>query len=235
VSPEPALLAVVFDFDGVLADSEPLHFEAFRRVLRNDGIELDTQEYYARYLGYDDVGAFRAIYGDRGRPLSETGIAALVQAKLHQFPQVLDGRDVLFDGAADCVRRLAARVPLAIASGALSHDIELILAGSGLRPHFRTIVAADHTAQSKPHPEPYLKAVGELQAAGAIPAHPDAHRRIVAIEDSKWGLQSARDAGLTCVAVTTSYDAVELTAADLVVRSLDEVTLERLEALVGSS
>jgi beta-phosphoglucomutase len=226
---------VVFDFDGVLADSEPLHFAAFRDVLRTDGIELDAQDYYARYLGYDDVGAFRAIYGDRGRPLTDADIAARVQAKLDRFPAVLDGRDVLFAGAADCVRRLAAHVPLAIASGALSHDIELILAGSGLRPRFRTIVAADHTAQSKPHPEPYLRAVSELQAAGAVPAVPDAHRRIVAVEDSRWGLQSARDAGLTCVAVTTSYEAAELeAAAHLVVPSLADVTLDRLEALVGS-
>jgi beta-phosphoglucomutase-like phosphatase (HAD superfamily) len=230
--PSP-LLAVIFDFDGVLADSEPLHFEAFRRVLAAAGIALGSDEYYADYLGYDDVGAFRAILRDRGRAADDEAVRRLVEAKLQTFPQVLDGRDVLFAGASACVRRLAAQVPLAIASGALSHDIDLVLAGSGIRPAFHAVVAADHTAQSKPHPEPYLRAVETLQTAGLVPADAGVHRRIVAIEDSRWGLQSAHDAGLRTVAVTTSYDAHELETADLVVRSLDEITVDRLEALVG--
>ncbi len=227
------LAAVIFDFDGVLADSEPLHFEAFRRVLRREGIELGEREYYERYLGFDDAGALRAVLGDRGRPADDALVDELVRTKLDVFPQVLDNRQVLFAGAAECVLRLGARVPLAIASGALSHDIDLILGGSGLRERFRAIVAADHTARSKPDPEPYLRAVERLEAAGAIPSQTPP-RRIVAIEDSRWGLQSARGAGLTTIAVTTSYPAGELAGdADLVVDGLDAITLDRLDTLVG--
>jgi beta-phosphoglucomutase-like phosphatase (HAD superfamily) len=140
---------------------------------------------------------------------------------------------VLFPGAADCVRALAARVPLAIASGALSHDIELILGGSGLRERFPVVVGADHTVRSKPDPEPYATALAQLQQRAAVPRVADAARRTVAIEDSRWGLQSARGAGLTTVAVTTSYDRSELSMADLVVSSLDELSVDRLDALVA--
>jgi beta-phosphoglucomutase len=227
------LHAVIFDFDGVLADSEPLHYEAFRRVLAGEGIELDRGDYYEKYLGFDDAGAFRAVLGDQRQPADDDRIEALVQAKLEVFPQVLDGRNVLFPGAADCVARLAAHVPLAIASGALSHDIELILGGTGLLARFPVIVGADHTERSKPDPEPYARALALLQSRGLVPAGREAAARTVAIEDSRWGLQSARGAGLKTIAVSTSYPPDALTDADLVVDGLADVSIDRLEALVS--
>jgi beta-phosphoglucomutase len=227
------LHAVIFDFDGVLADSEPLHYEAFRRVLAGEGIELDRGDYYEKYLGFDDAGAFRAVLGDQRQPADDDRIEALVQAKLEVFPQVLDGRNVLFPGAADCVARLAAHVPLAIASGALSHDIELILGGTGLLARFPVIVGADHTERSKPDPEPYARALALLQSRGLMPAGREAAARTVAIEDSRWGLQSARGAGLKTIAVSTSYPPDALTDADLVVDGLADVSIDRLEALVS--
>jgi beta-phosphoglucomutase-like phosphatase (HAD superfamily) len=226
------LSAVVFDFDGVIADSEPLHFEGFRRVLAREGVALDRATYYEKYLGYDDAGAFRAVLADHGQSFDDGRIAALVATKLAVFPEVLSGGSVIYDGAAACIGRLAARVPLAIASGAMLGDIDAVLNGTGLRERFRTVVAADHTPRSKPHPDPYLRAVELLRAQGALPPDTPA-RHVVAIEDSVWGLQSARDAGLRTVAVTTSYPASELGMADLVVSSLDDVTVERLDALVA--
>lgn len=229
------LYAIVFDFDGVLADSEPLHFEAFRRVLDAHGITLTREEYDARYLGYDDVGAFRAIFQDRGQPRDEAGIDALVDEKLHVFEAVVGGRNVLFPGAPECVRRLGASRPLAIASGALSQDIDLILSGTGLRDAFDVVVGAEQTERSKPWPDPYALAVRRLQERGRVPAGEAVAGGCVAIEDSRWGIQSAKAAGLRCIAVTTSYDAGELTEADLVVSSLDEVSLAQLTALAGGS
>jgi beta-phosphoglucomutase-like phosphatase (HAD superfamily) len=228
------LHAIVFDFDGVLANSEPLHFEAFRRVLAGQAVTLDEAEYYAKYLGYDDAGAFRHVLGDRGRRTDEGLIAALVAEKLAAFPDILNGQHVLFPGAADCVRRFAAHVPLAIASGALSQDIDLVLAGTGLRESFLVVVGAEQTPQSKPHPDPYLRAVRLLQERGAIPPG-DVAGGCVAIEDSRWGIRSAKTAGLRCIAVTTSYAAHELDEADLVVGSLNEVSLEGVTRLVTST
>jgi HAD superfamily hydrolase (TIGR01509 family) len=226
------LSAVVFDFDGVIADSEPLHYEGFRLILAREGVTLSRSDYYAKYLGYDDAGAFRAVLADHRQAFDDGRIAALVQAKLAAFPELVDGRQVIYPGAADCIARLAARVPLAIASGAVLHDIEVVLNGTGLRERFRTVVAAEHTPRSKPHPDPYQHAVDILRRQGAIASDTPA-RQVVAIEDSVWGLQSARDAGLRTVAVETTYRAADLAIADLVVPSLDAVTIDALEALVA--
>jgi beta-phosphoglucomutase len=228
------LYAIVFDFDGVLADSEPLHFDAFRRVLAAHGVPLTREEYDAKYLGFDDAGAFRAILRDRSQPADAATIEALIGEKLHVFEDVVGGRNVLFPGAPECVRRLGASLPLAIASGALSQDIDLILSGTGLRQAFDVVVGAEQTERSKPHPDPYALAVRLLQERGRVPPGEASAGGCVAIEDSRWGIQSAKAAGLRCIAVTTSYDADELTEADLVVGSLDEVSLPQLTALAGA-
>jgi beta-phosphoglucomutase len=228
------LYAIVFDFDGVLADSEPLHFDAFRRVLAAHGVTLTREEYDTKYLGFDDAGAFGAILRDRGQSPDRAAIDALVEEKLHVFEDVVGNRNVLFPGASDCVRRLGASLPLAIASGALTQDIDLILSGTGLRDAFEVVVGAEHTPRSKPHPDPYALAVRLLQERGRVPPGAAAAAGCVAIEDSRWGIQSAKAAGLRCIAVTTSYEARDLTEADLVVDSLDEVSLPQLAALAAA-
>ena len=96
------LSAVVFDFDGVIADSEPLHFEGFRRVLARQGVTLAKSDYYEKYLGYDDAGAFRAALADHGQSFDDGRIAGLVEDKLALFPDVLAGQPVIYEGAADC-------------------------------------------------------------------------------------------------------------------------------------
>lgn len=227
------LHAIVFDFDGVLADSEPLHFEVYRRVLADVGIDLRPELYYERYLGYDDVGGFRAVLQDNGREVNEAAIRALTTAKADMFPSLVIGRDVLFPGVADRVRHFAASVPLAIASGALPREIELILGAAGLRDAFQVVVGAGDTPQSKPAPDPYARAVRLLQDRQLIPAGDDMAARCVAIEDSKWGIQSAKRAGLACVGVTTSYPAAELTDADLVVDGVASLSIDMVRELVA--
>jgi beta-phosphoglucomutase-like phosphatase (HAD superfamily) len=226
------LHAIVFDFDGVLADSEPLHFEVFRQVLDEIGVTLTPEAYYARYLGYDDRGAFEAVLRDQGRASNGHTVETLVAAKADRFDRLVHGRDVLFPGVSAVVRRFAQDVPLAIASGALPHEINLILDGAGLRDAFQVVVGAGETPRSKPAPDPYARAVALLQQRRLIPDDADAATRCVAIEDSRWGIQSAKAAGLACIAVTTSYPAHELGEADLVVSQIDALSLDRIAALV---
>src|SRR3954470_19944353 len=76
-----ALQAIIFDFDGVIANSEPLHLQAFQQTLSEEGVALTPSEYYARYLGFSDVGAFEAIGRDRGLDMPESRVAALVARK----------------------------------------------------------------------------------------------------------------------------------------------------------
>jgi beta-phosphoglucomutase len=222
------LQAVIFDFDGVIANSEPLHLQAFQQALADEGIPLTPSEYYARYLGSDDVGAVEAIARDRGVAMTDRHITALVARKGAIMQAMMHGDGVLFPGAKAFVREAAAAVPVAIASGALRHEIDEIIDAAGLAPLFAAIVAAGDTPESKPSPAPYLLAFERLCAATGRRLDP---RKCVAIEDSRWGLDSARGAGLRCVAVTNSYPAERLPGAELVAAGLHELSSPLLDRL----
>ena len=226
-----ALQAIIFDFDGVIADSEPLHFRAFQQALAEDGLELASKEYYARYLGYDDVGMFEAFGEDRGLPMDAARVQELVARKGLKLQAMMSAGSVLFPGAADFVRAAAQAVPIAIASGALRHEIVEIIEAAGVSDLFAAIVASGDTPESKPSPEPYRLAFERLRETTGTALDP---RRCVAIEDSRWGLESARGAGLRCVGVTNSYPADELTGAELVVSGLQALTIEALDRLCGA-
>lgn len=223
-----ALQAIVFDFDGVIANSEPLHLQAFQQALAEEGIELSARDYYTRYLGFDDVGMFQALARDRGIAMTDRHVTALVARKGLKMEAMLHAGSVLFPGAADFIRQAAGAVPIAIASGALRHEIDEIVEAAGLKPLFTTVVAAGDTPESKPSPAPYLLAFERLRQLTGRDLDP---RRCVAIEDSRWGLESARGAGLRCVGVTNSYPAHELGEVELVVSGLDTLTLDQLEGL----
>jgi beta-phosphoglucomutase len=220
--------AVVFDFDGVIANSEPLHFRAFREVLAEQGITLTEREYYDAYLGYDDVGAFRAIADHQGRPFTDAGIGTLVARKAVVLEQLEHDGSLLFTGAREAIRRMAARGPIAIASGARRTEILRVLDHEGLTSMFRVVVAAEDTPLSKPAPAPYLLAVSLLARDTGLPL---TGADCVAVEDSRWGLESAQAAGLRTIGVTHSYPAEELTGADLVIDHLDRLTSAALEQL----
>ena len=222
------LQAIVFDFDGVIANSEPLHLLAFQRTLADEGIELDADEYLARYLGYDDVGMFAALAQDRGLAMSDREVSALVARKGAKLADLMQAGAVLFPGAREFILQAAAAVPVAIASGALRHEIDEILHAAGLAAHFPVIVASGDTPESKPSPAPYRLAFERLRSHTGRALDP---RRVAAIEDSRWGLESAAGAGLRCVGVTNSYPAHELPGAELVVDGLQALSLAMLDRL----
>ena len=237
-----SLKAVIFDFDGVIANSEPLHLRAYQEVLTRIGITLTATDYYARYLGYDDYGVFEALGSERGGTPSGNVLGELIAEKSRRFQVLLGSSDVIFPGAAECVRRFAAEVPLAIASGAWLTEIEAILERAGLRDCFAAIVSADDEIRSKPAPDPYLRAVELLELDPSQNLEPSTTRHAprnrslscyVAVEDSRWGLDSARAAGLRCVAVAQTYRPEELEGADLVVPNLSALTLDALRDLCG--
>lgn len=226
-----ALQAVVFDFDGVVANSEPLHFEVYRILLHEEGIPFTTEEYYERYLGFDDVGAFEAMARDKGLRIGNGRLQSLIGRKTEIFQSLVRKSDVLFPGAAACLQACAAAVPVAIASGALREEIELILRTTGLEGIVPVIVAAGETPRSKPAPDPYTRA---MELLSSVSGRRVSAGRAVAIEDSRWGLQSARAAGMRTVALTTSYPEAELGEADLVLPDISRITPEVLDALCRS-
>jgi len=227
-APPHAVKAVVFDFDGVIANSEPLHFSAFRDVLGDVGIPFGEQEYYAAYLGYDDIGVFRALSRARGLGWSMEDVSRLVAQKAVRMEILEREGSVLFPGASDAIARLAGSFPLAIASGALRAEILRVLEGAALDRFFRVVVAAEDTPASKPAPDPYLLAVSSLSRQIGQDLAP---AECVAIEDSKWGLESARRAGLRTIGITHTYSADLLGPVDLAIDSLNDLTVARLRQL----
>jgi HAD superfamily hydrolase (TIGR01509 family) len=160
--------------------------------------------------------------------MSECHVATLVSRKGAILQELLRNGHVLFPGALAFIRTAASAVPIAIASGALRHEITEIINAAGVGDLFSAIVAAGDTPQSKPSPAPYQLAVERLRRASGRSLEPD---RCVAIEDSRWGLESARGAGLRCVGVTHSYSPEQLPGAELLVRTIQDLTLSALDEL----
>jgi beta-phosphoglucomutase len=222
------LRAIIFDFDGVLANTEPLHLRAYQEVLAPEGLTLTEDEYYARYLGFDDVGVFTAMGADGGRQWTSTDIQRLIVTKARRLEQLEQNVSILFPGAADAVRRAAAAVPIAIASGALGAEVRRVLEREQLAHYFTAIVAAEDTPLSKPSPEPYLHALTQLTSSLSVQIVP---RECVALEDSPWGLLSARAAGLRTIAVAQTYDKSDLHDADLIISTIGSLDLHELSQL----
>jgi len=220
------LQAIIFDFDGVIADSEPLHLRAYQQVLDKEGIPLTREAYYARYLGFDDSGLFRTLAKDRGIAVTDDQVDGWIDMKSRIVEDLLNSGSVLFPGATTCIRTLAGSVPLAIASGALEPEIAQVLGHAGLADCFKAISSASDGVRGKPAPDLYLLAIAKLRNMVDVSA-----AGCVAIEDSHWGLEAARLAGLRTVAVTHTYPAAELDGSDLVVTQLSEITLTKLEGL----
>src|SRR5256885_1294082 len=155
--------ALIFDFDGVIVDDEPLHLAAFQEALAAEGITLSREAYYARYLGFDDHDAVVEALREAGRPAPPERVRALMAAKADRFLGLVRAGTPIFPGVPTFVRAAAARVPLAVASGALRHEIELILAQAGLADCFAAIVSAEEVSAGKPSPEGFLRALERLR------------------------------------------------------------------------
>jgi beta-phosphoglucomutase len=223
--------AAIFDFDGVLVDSEPLHFRAMRDSLLPEGITIDEEEYARVYLAYDDRGALRRALEEHGASWDLDRLDVIARRKAGIFEAML--ADIpLFPGVRELLSSLALEVPVAIASGALRSEIESILAGAGLRGLFRAVVGADDVTQGKPHPEPYLTAMDRIAASASAPGlKPE---ECVVVEDSPPGIAAALAAGMKVVAVSNSYPPPALAAAHRVVESLAGVRPSDLRTLFES-
>ena len=222
------LRALIFDFNGIIVDDEPIHFELFKQVLAEEGIKLTVADYYARYLGFDDRGAFTAAYREHGRSLDEKLLARLIDRKAIYYQSEIRSKVRIFPGVEKLVTSLVPVLPLAVASGALRQEIETILSAAGLLKHFAVIISAEDVDHGKPEPEIFLKALARLNAQ-VEDGHPIDAADCLVIEDSKEGIRGARRAGMKCLAVSNSHPIELLQEANAVVRSLEEVDLALLE------
>ncbi|MFD8999478.1 HAD family hydrolase [Streptomyces sp. NPDC059582] len=201
-------IAVIFDLDGTLVDSEPNYYEAGRQTLAEHGVRDFTWADHERYVGIstlDTVIHWRELYGlstpaDELLAATNLRYLALARASTPAYPQMRAFVELL----------AAESVPLAVASGSSPEAIEAILVGTGLDAFLRTVVSADEVAHGKPAPDVFLEAARRL---GAAPAD------CVVLEDAAPGAAAAHAAGMRCIAVpylAAQADDPGFAAADLV-------------------
>jgi len=208
--------ALLFDFNGVIVDDEEQHRRAFQAVLADAGIPLTREQYYAHYLGCDDLACFVSAFKRAGRSLTGPQADGLVADKSRRYEHLIEESLVLVPGAAEFVERAAGQFRLGLVSGALRREIELVLDRVGLRSHFEVVVAAEDVEACKPDPAGYLAARATMDRRAALTVD-----RCVALEDSLPGLAAARAARMRCAMLSTSHDPALLADADVVWSSFE--------------
>jgi beta-phosphoglucomutase len=212
--------AIIFDFNGVIIDDEPLHHELLRRVIIEENMTFADGDYEKYYLGQNDRACFVSALTRHARTESSDAahVHSLIERKTGYYHEAIRSRNLLFPGIPELIIRLSQRYPLAVASGALRNEIEVALIGGGLRDHFELIIAAEDVERSKPDPEGFLKAWQGMQKR-----IPDlAPAECLVIEDSIAGVTAAKAAGMACLAVTTSYPSAKLEQADWIAPGVAE-------------
>lgn len=220
--------AVIFDFDGVLVDSEPVHEAAVRDALRAVGVEPAWTD-WSRYVGLGDRDAFTRILADHGREFDEPTYRAMRDAKLTSISaRFARGDAAPAPSAVALVRAAAQAVPVAVCSGSRRAEVEPVLEAIGVAGHFRVVTTADEVARTKPDPEGYLLTARLL---GVAPGS------CIAIEDTPTGTRAATSAGCVCVCVATTAPAERLRAegAALVAPTIADITLETLREAYDSA
>jgi beta-phosphoglucomutase len=210
---------VIFDLDGVLINSEPVHCRAFQDVLATYAVTLTERQYFESYLVYSDREVLERLL-----PAGQSLDVAVAAKERRYLTLLAAGIPAFPDGVALLAKCDGWRVGLA--TGSNRREAELALRTLGIRQRFACIVAREDYDKGKPDPEPYLRAA---QGLGLSP------RRCVVIEDTPGGLRAARAAGMVAVAVTHSCPREHLGEADLVVEDLAAVDLGVLLSDGGSS
>jgi beta-phosphoglucomutase len=225
--------AVIFDLDGTLVETEPLHFASFNQVLRLDGIEIGFEDYTTRLIGLNDRDCFAAVLRENRKDASDDHVAKLIARKTVVYQAMVAERDVLYPGAEKFVRDCAHRFPLMIATGTLRAEAEAILRRAGLRELFLDIIAADDVEHGKPEPDGFIAALGRI---GYLlrQRDPVLADECLVVEDTQAGIEAARRAGMKVLALCHMAPASELAAADVVRASISDLDLDDvLHALRG--
>lgn len=223
--------AVIFDFDGVITDSESLHLRAFNQMLAPHNIEITQEEYYREYLGVTDLDLLRLLVQKGLLKANMSQINTLAAQKKEIFEELAEIECTIIEGVPRFLEMLRENaVAMAICSGALLAEIEMILERSGLGEFFGVIVSAEQAERGKPHPDGFLLALERLNSSRDESLSAE---QCVVIEDSHWGLEAAKAAGMHTVAITNSYDAEQLSMAEKVIGHLSELSIEDLRGLCG--
>lgn len=220
---EHRLEAVLWDLDGVIADTAEYHYRAWQEIFGRSGVVF-TKEDFMRHFGRRHDTIINFALGDR---ISQEEFDAVTEEKQNTYRRLVSQNIRALPGALELIRDLGERkIKTAIASSAPPENIDVILQGLGLADAFQAIANGTEVAESKPSPQIFLLAASKL---GIEPGN------CVVIEDAISGVDGAKQAGMKCVAVTNSHPKSSLKKADLVVDSLEKVTVDVLTALFQSN
>ena len=222
--------AIIFDFNGVILNDEPLHYASMKESVAAFGIVLTREAYWAKYLPLDDGNCLESILQDFSIRLSEEKKRGVLALKAKLYRDLIKDSCPLFPGAVHFIKTAAQLYPLAIASGARRQEIDSVLDAAGLRSCFQSILAAEDFEKGKPHPESYLQALECLNSDIAV-SSPIRPGECLVIEDSVDGVRGARSAGMVCLAVSNTYPARELKEANKVISSLENLQPNALRGL----
>ena len=189
------LRAIIFDFDGVIVNSEPLILKLTQQMAAQEGWTVTDDEYYRDYLALDDRGIIEHLYRSHGRRLDAARRDELVEWKARAYEQIIRNGLPPMPGALEFVRKVAASCPLAIASGSLRSEIEHLLEKLELRQHFRALATADDCERSKPDPQVFRIALARLRELPEFRSAPLSSGECLAIEDAPGGIDAAHAAG----------------------------------------
>ena len=219
------LNAVIFDFDGVIVDSETLHHKLFNEIFSPYNIHIPWEDYHHLYIGFDDENAIKTAFKANKKRISKKLIKELIDKKASLFEEALKNKEAnIFPGAIELIKSIPARLPVGLCTGALKSDIEPIINGLKIKKFFKSIVTAEDTKKSKPYPDPYIKCLKELDIKNA--------KKAIAIEDTPAGIHSAKEAGMKVLAVTNTFTSRYLHDADAITSSLEDVNRKTLEDLI---
>ena len=201
---------VIFDFDGLLADSEPFHYLAYNEVFQKYGHSLNKDEYWVEWTSKG-----KGIAGeiDRHKLNLKVDPIQLRQQKFDAYSQYCQNGDIkLFPESIEIVELLKASYPVAIASGSWKHDIDPILSNNHAEHLFDKILGKESAKKEKPHPEIFLN------AAKALKCHPS---KCIVIEDALKGLSASKAAGMHCIIIRNQLNQnIDFIGADLIFSSL---------------
>lgn len=241
---DPGVLrAVLFDFNGVLVDDEPIHLELFQRVLAEEGVALSAADYFARYLGLDDRSCFAAVLAAAGEAATGSSsrstprLMRLIARKASYYQERIRRDGYPFSpGVAGLVRDLqAGGTMLGVVSGALREEVEGALRQEGLLDRFKVLITAEDVEEGKPSPEGYRLALEALNTRPPLPERLLHPHEVLAVEDSPLGVAAAAEVGLATLGIVRAYSGETsrdlLRGADAVVEGLGELTPGRLERL----
>lgn len=207
---------IIFDFDGVILDSENSHFIAFNEGLKNLNINISEDEYYSKYISLDDRGVITNVVNDKNISVTNEEIDMIIKNKNDYFESRLIDNSKLFPGVEELIIQLSKNFVLSIGSGANRSEIIKTLKNNNIYDYFEIIVSANEVNNPKPNPETYNRVLDNINTDFNI-------NEIIVIEDSPGGIEAAKSAGLKCIAITNTFDNKQLRKADIIVSNYEDI------------